>query len=45
MGDDKSERKALQQLVKQFPDSTAAATAKDRLASLKTPVKSTSKKK
>jgi tol-pal system protein YbgF len=45
LGDDKAERKALQQLVKQFPDSSAAGTAKDRLASLKPAPKSSSKKK
>jgi tol-pal system protein YbgF len=45
LGDDKAERKALQQLVKQFPDSSAAGTAKDRLASLKPAAKSSSKKK
>jgi tol-pal system protein YbgF len=45
LGDDKAERKALQQLVKQFPDSSAAGTAKDRLASFKPAPKSSSKKK
>ena len=33
--DKKNARKALQQLVSKFPDSSAAQTAKDRLASLK----------
>jgi tol-pal system protein YbgF len=39
MSDEKAARKTLQELVKQFPDSSAAQAAKDRLASLK-PAKS-----
>jgi tol-pal system protein YbgF len=35
LNDKKNAKKALQQLVKKFPDSSAAATAKDRLAALK----------
>jgi FimV-like protein len=35
MSDDKAARKTLQELVKQFPDSSAAQAAKDRLATLK----------
>jgi tol-pal system protein YbgF len=35
MSDDKAARKTLQELVKQFPDSSAAQAAKDRLAALK----------
>ena len=33
--DKKNAKKTLQQLVSKYPDSTAAATAKDRLAGLK----------
>jgi tol-pal system protein YbgF len=35
LNDKKNAKKALQQLVKKFPDSSAAAAAKDRLAALK----------
>jgi TolA-binding protein len=33
--DSKNAKKALQQLVSKYPESSAARTAKDRLASLK----------
>jgi len=33
--DNKKAKKILQQLVSKYPDTSAAATAKDRLASLK----------
>jgi FimV-like protein len=35
LNDKKSAKKTLQQLVKNYPDSSAAQTAKDRLAALK----------
>jgi TolA-binding protein len=35
MKDKKAAKKVLTDLVKQYPDSTAAATAKERLAALK----------